>query len=224
MDAVAAEMPFPEDLPSGEKTLDLPYRRILIYGVTGSGKTTMAARMSELTGIPWTEVDTLTWEPGWVEAQKEIQIERIQTICDRDEWILDSAYGKWLDIPLQRVELIIGLDYPRWLSLRRLVVRTLKRIRTGEEICNGNFETWKNHLNSNGLVVWHFKSFARKRERIRKWAREGKCKVVVLRHPREFEAWVQRMRVEGVLDKHPAPDGASEDQIIEHLMRFEDEF
>ncbi len=33
--------------------------------------------------------------------------------------MLDAAYGRWLDIPLARVELIVALDFPRWMSKRR---------------------------------------------------------------------------------------------------------
>ncbi|WP_237393861.1 hypothetical protein [Pseudarthrobacter sp. ATCC 49987] len=55
--------------------------------------------------------------------------------------MLDSAYGAWCDVVLPRAELIVGLDYPRWLSLARLVRRTLRRVLTREPVCNGNEET-----------------------------------------------------------------------------------
>jgi adenylate kinase family enzyme len=38
--------------------------RILVYGVTGSGKTRLAESISAATGIPWYSIDDLTWEPG----------------------------------------------------------------------------------------------------------------------------------------------------------------
>jgi len=34
--------------------------RILVDGVTGYGKSTMAARISAVTGVPWHSVDDLT--------------------------------------------------------------------------------------------------------------------------------------------------------------------
>jgi adenylate kinase family enzyme len=43
-------------------------RRILLYGVTGSGKTHLAARLSEKTSVPWYSVDDLSWMPGWQEV------------------------------------------------------------------------------------------------------------------------------------------------------------
>ena len=88
--------------------------RIMVYGVTGSGKTTMARRLHEIVAIPWQEVDQLTWEPGWVVVPKDTQRARIEEICARDRWILDTAYGNWIDVPLSRVQLIVALDYPRW--------------------------------------------------------------------------------------------------------------
>jgi adenylate kinase family enzyme len=95
--------------------------RILVYGVTGSGKTTLAAGIAARTGLPWHAVDELTWEPGWVAVPLEEQRQRIGAICQSERWILDTAYGQWIEVPLARVDLIVALDYPRWLSLSRLV-------------------------------------------------------------------------------------------------------
>ncbi len=169
--------------------LDLHARRILIYGVTGSGKTTLAKRLSERTGLPWQEADQLTWEANWVQVQDEEQRRRIQEICDRDQWILDTAYGKWIDVPLARVELIIGLDYPRWVSLGRLLRRTVARAVDKAPVCNGNVENWRLVFSRESIVMWHFRSFARKRSRIRKWASNPDGpRVIIIRSPKQLEA------------------------------------
>ena len=162
-------------------------KRILVYGVTGSGKSTLAAALSDVTGIAWTSVDDLTWEPGWTEVPLTEQRRKIAEVCAQDEWILDAAYGKWLDIPLARVELIIGLDYPRWLSLGRLVRRTALRVADRRMVCNGNRETLREVFSHDSIFVWHFASFNRKRQRIRGWESDP-TGPPVLRYARPREA------------------------------------
>lgn len=166
-------------------------RRIMLYGVTGSGKSTAAARLSAAIGIPWTSVDDLTWEPGWVAVPEEEQRRRFEEICAGDTWLLDTAYGAWLDVPLARVELVVALDYPRWFSLLRLVRRTFGRLVDKRTICNGNVETVRGLFGPDAIIVWHFKSFRSKRERVRAWmADPAGPRVLRFTRARDLDAWI----------------------------------
>jgi adenylate kinase family enzyme len=167
-------------------------QRVLVYGVTGSGKSTLARRVADRLRLPLVEVDELTWEPGWVPVPDDVQRERMTAICAGDFWVLDHAYGKWLDVPLARADLVVGLDLPRLVSLTRLVRRTLGRMMRRTPVCNGNVESIREiFFRSDSILVWHFKSFARKRGRIRQWAADPAFPpLVVLRSPAEVEAWV----------------------------------
>lgn len=162
-----------------------------MYGVTGSGKTTLAARISRVTGIPWHSVDDLTWEPGWIEVPADEQRRRVEAICAGREWILDTAYGKWLQVPLGRVELIVALDYPRWFSLQRLLRRTTARALDRRLICNGNRESLRQAFSRDSIIVWHFRSFRRKRRRIRKWCDDpAGPRVIRLTSWRQTQSWL----------------------------------
>jgi adenylate kinase family enzyme len=164
---------------------------VLIYGVTGSGKTTLARQVADRTGLPWHSVDDLTWEPGWVTVAPEEQRRRIAAICAGERWILDTAYGLWLDVVLPRAELIVGLDYPRWRSLSRLARRTFMRAVDRQEICNGNTETFRQAFSPESILLWHFKSFARKRHRMRAWAADpAGPEVVLLKSPAATSRWL----------------------------------
>jgi adenylate kinase family enzyme len=170
-------------------------RRILIYGVTGSGKSTLAARLAGATGIEWHSVDDLSWEPGWVAVPDDEQRRRIQRICEQPQWILDTAYGKWLDVPLGQAQLIAALDYPRWFSLQRLVRRTVTRIISRRLVCNGNRESWRQSLSRDAIIVWHFQSFRRKRARIRRWAGDPAGPPVLrFTSSRQTEQWLRGLR------------------------------
>jgi adenylate kinase family enzyme len=165
--------------------------RILIYGVTGSGKTHAAARVSAATGIPWTSADDLAWEPGWVQVPVAGQRRRFAEVCSGEAWVLDTAYGTWTDIALARADLVLALDYPRWVSLQRLVRRTSVRIVARQQVCNGNVETVARALGDDSILRWHFRSFRRKRERILAWqADPAMPDVLRFTRPRELDRWI----------------------------------
>jgi len=185
--------------------------RILTYGVTGSGKSTLALRLGELTGAPVHLVDDLCFEPNWVQVPEDEQVRRVQQIIVGEAWILDSAYGNWLTEILPRCDLIVGLDYSRSFTFWRLLRRSIHRARTGEPCCNGNRETFAKLLSLDSILLWHAKSFARKRRRIRTWAADppGMTKVLRFTQSQDLERWLQRIETTPRVD----------DQILDHLLR-----
>ena len=61
-------------------------RRIVVYGATGSGRSTLARRLSELTGIPWTSVDDICWRPGWVLMPLDEQLAYFDALTQTGSW------------------------------------------------------------------------------------------------------------------------------------------
>ncbi len=172
-------------------------QRILVYGVTGSGKSTCALVIGDRTGLPVTLVDEIAWNPGWVSTSEAEQRDRISAVVEGERWVLDSAYGIWLDLILPRVDLIVGLDYPRWFSLQRLVRRTVRRVVTKEPVCNGNTELWWRVFTHDSIIVWHFRSFGRKRSRMRDWAKAPDGPPILLfKKPADLEEWLSTLKGE----------------------------
>ncbi len=160
--------------------------------MTGSGKTTLAEQIGERLGLPWHSVDDLTWEPGWIQVPTDVQRSRIAAICGQSEWVLDTAYSAWRDIPLGSADLVIGLDFPRWVSLGRLIRRTATRMVTRTPVCNGNRESLKMLCSKDSIIVWHFKSFKRKQQRMRQWHADPQGpQVLLFRSPTAVTTWLQ---------------------------------
>lgn len=118
---------------------------------------------------------------------------RVASVCAGERWVIDTLYSSWMDLVLHRVDLIVALDYPRWLSLMRLLRRTAGRIVNREPVCNGNTETLRNVWSKDSIIAWHFRSFANKRTRIRTWAADPDGPpIVVLRGRADTRAWLAR--------------------------------
>jgi adenylate kinase family enzyme len=179
----------PERDPAGTMT----ERRILVYGVTGSGKSTAATRLGAVTRLPVHLADELTWLPGWVPVDTETQRETFAAIAASDAWVLDTAYSSWLDLVLPRCELVVALDYPRWRSLARLLRRTAVRIVDRRPVCNGNVETLRGAVSRDSIIAWHFRSFTRKRDRVEEWSRSTDVAVLRFRRPADAERWLRAL-------------------------------
>ncbi len=159
--------------------------------MTGTGKSTLAKQLSNVLGVPYHSVDDLTFEANWVPVPPDEQRKRIQAICQGDSWILDSAYGVWLDVPVNNADCIVALDYPRLISLGWLVRRSLMRLVDGKPICNGNRETVWMLFSRKSIILWHFQSFSRKRARIRSWEGSSSSPPLIrLQSPNETKRWL----------------------------------
>lgn len=176
-------------------------RRVLFYGVTGSGKSTLAREFAQLRHYPLCLVDE---QIGFVPASEAVWQNRdeneMRALADQftqlPEWVCDSAWGKFKDVIFSRADLLVALDYPRYVSLWRLIKRSIKRVIRREHVCNGNIETWRRLFNSESIIRWHFLSFSRKRQ----WMREQENRstgipVVRLTSPSAAEAFLAAVRV-----------------------------
>jgi len=100
-------------------------QRIVILGNAGSGKSTLARLLGKRLDLPVVHLDTLFWEPGWVEPDAVRFRERVRNAIATDAWICEGNYARrTFDLRLPRADLIIWLDTPRLTCLMRVLVRS----------------------------------------------------------------------------------------------------
>ncbi len=139
-------------------------QRVAIIGVTGAGKTTMAAALSRRLGLPWVELDALFWEPGWTSAPSEVFRARVSAALAGDAWIVDGNYSAVRDLVWGRADTVVWLDYPLGVILARLVRRTFRRWWQREVLWQGNRERLAAHLLSrDSLFLWALQTYRRYR-------------------------------------------------------------
>lgn len=171
-----------------------PIRRAVVVGTTGCGKTTLAARLAERLSVPHVEMDALHWDPGWQEAELEVFRQRVSDALAGEAWVADGNYSKVRDIVWARADTLVWLDLNLARILWRVTWRTWRRVVTGEELWNGNRETWRDAVFSReALFIYALKSHKRRRRQYEAALAEpchAHLRVVRLRTPREVEDWL----------------------------------
>ena len=102
-------------------------QRIVIYGSSGAGKTTLAKTLGELLSIQYTHLDDVFWFPDWQPPTKEFFRKLVQPLLDHPTWIIDGNYSKVRDMILPKATFGIVLDLPLYVSIWRIILRTLTR-------------------------------------------------------------------------------------------------
>src|SRR5205085_10649656 len=110
-------------------------RRVAIVGASGNGKTTLGREVARRLEVPFVELDALHHGPNWAEPPLEEFRASVAEATAGDGWVVDGGYERKLGrIVLDRADTIVWLDLPLPVILGRLLRRTLRRIRTREEL------------------------------------------------------------------------------------------
>jgi hypothetical protein len=163
-----------------------PQRIAVVASASANGKTTLALRLASALDAPFTELDALVHGPGWTETPDAELMAVVGPLVAAERWVIDGTYVHKLGtLVLDAADLVVWLDLPTRVWLPRLLRRTVRRVRGGEELWNGNRETWGSLWGRDGLVVWGLRS---QRQRRRAWPQllAGR-ELVRLRTPREVD-------------------------------------
>ena len=112
--------------------------RVLIIGSSGSGKSTLAKALGTKTGLPVIHLDRHYWRPAWVEPDSETWALTVGDLVQRPRWIIDGNYGNSLPTRVAAADAVLFLDFPRWLCIRRVLLRSARWIgRTRDDMGPG---------------------------------------------------------------------------------------
>jgi adenylate kinase family enzyme len=104
-------------------------QRVVILGRGAAGKSTLARKLGETTGLPVVQLDKHFWQPGLVPTPRARWIEIQRSLADQDRWIMDGDLGQYdeLGVRLQAADTVLILDFSVLLCLMRAMRRAKER-------------------------------------------------------------------------------------------------
>jgi len=176
-------------------------RRIAVWGVTGSGKTTLSQRLAAILGVGVVELDAIRHARGWDSTDwpefREVLTERLASMPEG--WVVEGSYSAIMDVYLSRIDTMVWLHLPFrttfWRLLKRTVPRGIRQTRLYTP--TGPHESIRQTFFSKQSILWwsislHRGSGQKRRERIA--ALPSNVRVYELRSPGEVEEFLRAVQ------------------------------
>jgi len=87
--------------------------KILVFGNSGSGKSTYARAMAKRHALVHLDLDTIVWEPGRIGVQRSTAAihNALQTFLDaHSQWIIEGCYGELVSAAAPQCDELVFLN------------------------------------------------------------------------------------------------------------------
>lgn len=176
-------------------------KRINVVGTSGSGKSTVAKKLSGALSIPYVEMDQIFWGQDWHWPSDEKFFNDLRKNIAPDKWILDGNYTRTLSIKWEKVQMVVWIDLPLKKTLFQAITRAFKRSISGKEIWpnTGNKESFrKSFFSKDSIILWTLKTYKKVKQQYVLHMNNEKyshIKFVRLTSHKEIDEFLEKMKL-----------------------------
>lgn len=168
-------------------------QRVLLIGPGGAGKSTLASRVAERTGLPLIHLDALYWRPGWQATPEQDWRVQVTQLTRAQTWIMDGNFGGTIELRLTACDTVILLDLHPLLCLWRVLGRRLRfNGRSKPDMSSGcperldlKFLWW--------ILSYRWRRLPALLNKLRTAEQERDTRVLWLRSPAQVQAFVESL-------------------------------
>ena len=90
--------------------MNINYKKVIVLGNNGSGKSYFSKRLAEITGLPLIHLDLLYWKENWTHPSREEWAEIQRKLVANEQWIIDGMHVSTLEIRFREADAVFFLD------------------------------------------------------------------------------------------------------------------
>lgn len=179
---------------------DQPGYRIVVGGVSGCGKTTLAKALAERLEIAYICNDEIIHRPNWQPASPAEREAGFEAATRGGAWVIDGNFISLMDpedvLVFSRADTLVWLDLPRRVAFPQLLYRTVWRAATKEPLWHGNRESFRlSFVSRESILLWAIRTHGLYRQRYAAFFADPPfphLRLIRLRSRREVRAWLGR--------------------------------
>lgn len=88
------------------------FQKIIVIGCPGSGKSTFARKLRDITNLPLYYLDMIKHRPDRTEISSEEFDKKLNDILNREQWIIDGNYQRTIETRLKECDTVFLFDLP----------------------------------------------------------------------------------------------------------------
>ena len=88
------------------------FRKIIVIGSPGAGKSTFSRRLRNITSLPLYHLDMINHKPDRTTVSQEEFDKQLSEILRSDKWIIDGNYQRTIELRLEQCDTVFLMDFP----------------------------------------------------------------------------------------------------------------
>lgn len=102
---------------------EFSYKKIIVIGCSGAGKTTFSKKLAQITDIPLYHLDSFYWKEDATHIPRCELIKKQKAVFKADKWIIDGNFRNSLEMRVKESELIYFFDIPKDVCVQGVINR-----------------------------------------------------------------------------------------------------